>query len=189
MKIRTLTAAAAAASLAVAAAPAPTIITDPCGGGIVPHADICALVVAPDVPDAATGEVTFTLVVDGDLEDRRPTGVWEASWFRDGCVWGLRWFHDPGADLPGEFSTRLDRDCDDSFTGFELEPPTIDGGSITSTVTMTDLQALDPELSPADVLERVGAASYSGVGTQADNYSQASYNHDTTERVDVPLQE
>lgn len=189
---------AATLSLSLLAAAGPTQIVDPCGGGALPRTDICLVTVTPAFVDGeqrSDGSVEqildtvhLTAEMDADIEEWRPNEIREVNFELDGCLWGIKWFHDPGADLPGEMTTRLDRRCDGDFAGVELAAPTIQGATISTTITPDDVAALGAEIRTGTVLERVRASTYVGAGTQALAYTQGSYETDQTDAVTITLE-
>lgn len=188
---------AALSSILLVAARGPTVIEDPCDPGSFRNiADICAVVIEPAViagqdTSPRLDAVTFTMVVSGNTDDWVPGDMWDVMWRHGGCTWAIRWFHDPGGDLPDELTTRLDRSCDGGMAlGFELAPPTLQGTTLSSEVSIEDLRRIDPGIGIGTVLKGLKAHSYFGLGWQPpaiSEYAQVTRESDDTDGANVVL--
>lgn len=190
-----LVAAAASLTLVAGTAPSSVVVTDPCGhepvrendegdpevksdGSGLPHLDICSLEVASTTTDGAVYGIELTMVLDGDLADRRPTDQWITNFTLDGCGWATHTFHNAATDTLNPPTTQLTSFCGDDQRSAELTDVQLDGEVLRIRVTADIVTSLGGDLS--DGTQLADAMGRTWVGQSSTLGPQAVYTWDTT---------
>lgn len=172
-------------------------VTDACGGGSIPHLDICATWIAPLGSEGASEQgfegLELDLVIDGWFEDRQPTDQWAMFFTLDDACWAnVIVFRDTADTL--DVTTMLNHFCESETGGLNvlgraiLEDVQMNGRLLHVEVPDAALDEVGIDLSFGDTLTNVYSLTWMGQTTSAG--PQAVYTWDSPDsRGSVTLEE